>query len=75
MAVAVVAVGVAPFAEWRADRRLADERALHSKEITEERALSHNRLAGQLAQAMFSSRRSAPTLRHSSERTGCGIGA
>ena len=49
VAVAVVAVGVALFAEWRASRRLADERALHAKEIGDERALGEKRLAEQFA--------------------------
>jgi hypothetical protein len=58
--VAVVAVGVALFAEWRAGRQLRDEhkrsdellaqeRALHAKEIADERALAGKRLAEQFA--------------------------
>lgn len=60
VAVAVVAVGVALYAERRADKRvaderkhsaqlLADERDRHDKEIAEERALADKRLADQLA--------------------------
>jgi hypothetical protein len=49
VAVAVVAVGVAIFAEWRAGMRLREERALHAKEIAEERALADKRLAEQSA--------------------------
>jgi len=47
--VAVVAVGVALYAEWRADKRLAQERARHDKEISDERRLSEKRLAEQHA--------------------------
>ena len=60
VAVAVVAVGVALFAEWRAglrvrqehkrsDDQLSQERSLHAKEIEEERSLADRRLAEQLA--------------------------
>ncbi len=60
VAVAVVAVGVALFTEWRAGQRLrqdrkrsddvlGEERALHAEEIAEERALADKRLAEQLA--------------------------
>lgn len=60
VAVAVVAVGVALFAEWRAgerlqaehersDRVLGDERGRHDREIAEERSLADTRLAQQLA--------------------------
>ena len=60
VAVALVAVGVALFAEWRAGLRLreehrrsgellAEERALHAKEIAEERALADKRLVEQFA--------------------------
>lgn len=60
VAVAVVAVGVAPYAERRSDRRVADERKnaakvlsderdRHDKEIADERALAGKRLAEQLA--------------------------
>jgi len=59
VAVAVVAVSVALFAEWRAGMRLreehkrsddllAEERALHAREIAEERGLADKRLAAQL---------------------------
>jgi hypothetical protein len=46
VAVAVVAVGVALFAEWRADKRLASERAHSDEQLREERAHS----AAQIAQ-------------------------
>jgi hypothetical protein len=60
VAVALVAVTVAVFTEWRARERLreehkrsadvlAEERALHAKEIAEERALADKRLAEQFA--------------------------
>jgi len=60
VAVAVVAVGIALFAEWRAGLRLreehkrsddllAQERALHAKEIADERALADERLAQERA--------------------------
>lgn len=60
VAVAVVAVGVALFAEWRAglriqhehersDAQLAEERSLHDKETAEERVLADMRLAEQFA--------------------------
>jgi hypothetical protein len=60
VAVAVVAVGVAFFADLRARRRLreerkrsddllSEERALHAKEIAEERALASQRLRDQFA--------------------------
>jgi hypothetical protein len=44
VAVAVVAVGVALFAEWRAGKRLRAERARSDRLLTEERALSEARL-------------------------------
>jgi hypothetical protein len=60
VAVAVVAVGVALFAEWRgglrlreerkrSDDLLAEERVLHAQEIAAERALADKRLAEQFA--------------------------
>jgi hypothetical protein len=60
VAVALFAIGVALFAEWRVGLRLreehkrsgellAEERALHAKEIAEERALTDKRLAEQFA--------------------------
>jgi hypothetical protein len=44
VAVAVVAVGVALFAEWRSDKRLRAEHARSDKMLAEERALSEARL-------------------------------
>lgn len=49
VAVAVVAVGVAFFAEWRAGLRLREEQARHDTEIADERALADKRLTQQLA--------------------------
>src|SRR6266699_2148258 len=45
VAVAVVAVGVALFAEWRADKRLAAERAHSDERLREERACGDARVA------------------------------
>lgn len=45
VAVAVVAVGVALFAEWRADKRVAAERAHGDERLREERERSDARLA------------------------------
>jgi hypothetical protein len=45
VAVAVVAVGVALFAEWRADKRLANERAHSDEQLREERAHSAAQIA------------------------------
>jgi hypothetical protein len=49
VAVAVVAVGVALFAEWRAGKRLREEHQRSDKVLAEERALADRRLAGQRA--------------------------
>lgn len=48
VAVAIVAVGVALYAEWRADRRVAAERAHSAVVLAEERRLADKRLARQL---------------------------
>jgi hypothetical protein len=49
VAVAIVAVSVALYADWQADRRVRAERAHSDKVIAEERALAEKRLAEQLA--------------------------
>lgn len=48
LAVAVVAVAVALFAEWRTDKRLAKQQEKHDQEIVEERRLADERLRTQL---------------------------
>ncbi len=49
IAVAVAAVGIAIWSDWRTGKRIADEREAHEKEIAAERTLADERLAKQLA--------------------------
>ena len=51
VAVAIAAVGVAFFAEWRAGVRVADERDHAAKVLADERAAADDRLGRQLDQA------------------------
>jgi hypothetical protein len=49
VAVAIAAVGIAFWTDWRTGARITAERTRHDKEITDERALVDQRLADQRA--------------------------